>query len=68
MNNKQLTDADKAFIKSFQETHNQYDVIDEDIEGFLLGEDNYFEGYTQVADAYNLWGDAIAFTERCKHD
>jgi hypothetical protein len=67
MSNRQLTDEDKAFIESFKETHNQYDVTDEDIVGFLLGEDKYFDGYTQVADAYNLWDDAIAFIERKEH-
>ena len=66
MSNETLTDSDKAFIASFKETHNQYDVLDEDIAGFLLFENKYFDGYTQVADAHNLWNDAIAFTERNK--
>lgn len=59
--NKQLTEEQKAFMKSFKETHDQYDLTDEVIIAFLHGSADYFIGYTQLADARNLWGDALHF-------
>lgn len=60
----EMTEMDKAFMESFQDRFNQYNVRDEDIEEFLIGNsDNNFEGYTAVADAYGLWSDAIAFAK-----
>jgi hypothetical protein len=56
-----LSDEDKAFMDSFKETHDQYGVRDEDLIAFLNWEDISFDGYTQVADARNLWRDALAF-------
>ena len=57
-----LTAEQEAFIKSFQNTHGQYDVTTEDIEKFLHGYvDENFSGYTQVADARNLWNDAMNY-------
>lgn len=56
-----LSDSDIAFMESFLNTHDQYNVPEKDLIGFLCGENQYFECYTQVADAYNLWGDAVTF-------
>jgi hypothetical protein len=59
-----LTNEQQAFMDSFKETHNQYEVSDEDLIAFLCGtHDEYFDVYTQVADAYNLWRDAIKFAK-----
>ena len=56
-----MTEMDKAFMESFQDRFNQYNVCDEDIENFLIGNSNdNFEGYTALADAYGLWKDALA--------
>lgn len=68
--NQSLTDSDKAFVKSFKETHDQYEITDEAIDAFLRGDTQYFtscfDGYTQLADAYNLWHDAINFAKEMK--
>lgn len=56
-----LTAEQKAFIASFKETHGQYELSDEVIIAFLRGSSDYFIGYTQLADARNLWGDALHF-------
>jgi hypothetical protein len=56
-----LSDEDKAFMDSFKETHDQYGIPDSDLIAFLNWEDISFDGYTQVADARNLWRNAIAF-------
>lgn len=58
---KPLTDEQKAFIASFKDTHGQYELSDEVIIAFLHGSADYFIGYTQLADARNLWGDALHF-------
>ena len=60
----EMTESHKAFMKSFQDNFNQHDVRDDDIEEFLIGDSSEsFEGYGAVADAYSLWGDAIAFAK-----
>lgn len=52
----------KAFMQSFNEQFNHYDISDEKITDFLLGyNDDYFDGYTELADAYSLWTDAVQF-------
>lgn len=57
----------KAFMRSFKEQFNQYDVSDQQITDFLLGYDEeYFDGYSELADAYNLWTDAVQFTNAIK--
>jgi hypothetical protein len=57
----------KAFMRSFKEQFNQYDVSDQQITDFLLGEhDEYFDGYSELADAYNLWTDAVQFAQSIK--
>lgn len=65
-----LDDSDKAFVASFKDTHGQYDITDEAIAAFMHGDVGYFnsvfDGYTQLADAYNLWGDALNFARRAK--
>ena len=58
---RSLSDEDKAFMDAFNYTHEQYSISDEDIVGFLCGADISFDGYTQVADAHNLWEYAISF-------
>ena len=59
-----LTANHKAFMRSFNEQFNQYDISDEKITDFLLGyNDDYFEGYSELADAYNLWTDAVRFAQ-----
>lgn len=59
-----LSDSDIAFMKSFKDRCNQYDVTDQNILDYLYGNDcDYFEGYTQLADAYNMWQDALAFSK-----
>lgn len=59
---QKLSDQDKAFMDSFNYTHEQYGISDENIIAFLTGNTNeYYEGYTQLADAHNLWEHAIAF-------
>lgn len=64
---KPLTDEQKAFMKSFKETHGQYDISDKAIIAFLHGDTKHFtscfDGYTQLADARNLWWDAINFAK-----
>lgn len=50
-----------AFFVAFSEEMGQYDVSYKDFEEFLRGEDKYFDGYTQLADAYNLWRTAVEF-------
>jgi hypothetical protein len=64
---KPLTDEQKAFIKSFKDTHDQYEIKDKAIVAFLHGDDSHFtscfDGYTQLADARNLWWDAINFAK-----
>jgi len=66
MNN--LTAEQQAFMDSFKETHDQYDVSDEKIIAFLHGDTSLFtgycSGYTQLADARNLWGDALNFAQK----
>lgn len=63
--NKSLTAWEKAFMDSFKNTHGQYEISDKDILAFLTGNtDKYFEGYTQLADARNLWADAIVYARR----
>jgi hypothetical protein len=64
--NQSLTDEQQAFMKSFKDTHGQYDIPDEVIVDFLNGHDESFDGYTQLADAYNLWRDAINFAKEMK--
>jgi hypothetical protein len=60
-----MTAWDKAFMDSFKSTHGQYEIPDKNIVAFLTGSaQEYFEGYTQLADARNLWADAIAFARR----
>jgi cobalamin biosynthesis Co2+ chelatase CbiK len=59
-----LTDEEKAFIASFKDTHSQYAFTEEVIVASLRGTSEYFDGYTQLADARNLWKDAIAFARR----
>ena len=57
---RSLKDSDIAFMHSFKDTHGQYDIPDRYIVAFLTeGSEDYFDGYTQLADAYNLWTDAI---------
>ena len=57
----------KAFMRSFKEQFNQYDVSDKQITDFLLGyNDDYFDGYSELADAYNLWTDAVQFAQSIK--
>jgi hypothetical protein len=57
----------KAFMRSFKEQFNQYDVSDQQITDFLLGYDEeYFDGYSELADAYNLWTDAVQFAQTIK--
>ena len=57
----------KAFMRSFKEQFNQYDVSDQQITDFLLGyNDDYFDGYSELADAYNLWTDAVQFAQSIK--
>jgi hypothetical protein len=57
----------KAFMRSFKEQFNQYDVSDKQITDFLLGyNDDYFDGYSELADAYNLWTDAVQFAQTIK--
>ena len=57
-----LTAEQDAFISSFQHTHGQYDVTTSNIEMFLHGHEvECFDGYTQVADARNLWNDAMNY-------
>ena len=61
---KQLTEEQQAFMDSFKDTHDQYGISDERIEAFLRGDlklTDYFDGYTQLADAYNLWSDALNY-------
>jgi hypothetical protein len=58
-----MTNSDIAFMESFKDTHDQYQISDEDIEAFLRGNDKSFGGYTQLADAYNLWSDAITYMQ-----
>jgi len=58
-----LTDDEKAFMCSFKETHGQYDIPDKTIIAYLAGSDNHFMGYTQLADARNLWDAAINFAK-----
>jgi hypothetical protein len=56
---------DKAFMDSFKRTHAQYEIPDKDIEAFLTGNaHDYFDGYTQLADAHNLWAGALQFARR----
>lgn len=62
--NRSLTDEEKAFIASFKDTHSQYEFTEEVIVAFLRGSNAYFDGYTQLADARNLWADAIAYARR----
>ena len=60
-----LTAEQQAFMDSFKETHDQYEVQDDVIEAYLRGEVNYyFDGYTQLADARDLWGDALKFARK----
>lgn len=63
-----MTEEQKAFMDSFNETHDQYEIPDEAIVAFLHGDlshfDGYCSGYTQLADARNLWGDALAFARK----
>jgi hypothetical protein len=61
---KQLTEEQQAFMDAFKDTHDQYGISDEDIEAFLRGNDKSFDGYTQLADAYNLWSDALNYARR----
>jgi hypothetical protein len=62
-----LTASDKAFMRSFKEQYNQCDVSDKQITDFLLGyHDEYFDGYSELADAYNLWTDAVNFAQTLK--
>jgi hypothetical protein len=57
----------KAFMRSFKEQYNQCDVSDQQITDFLLGfHDDYFDGYSELADAYNLWTDAVQFAQTIK--
>jgi hypothetical protein len=57
----------KAFMRSFKEQFNQYDVSDQQITDFLLCYyDEYFDGYSELADAYNLWSDAVRFAQTIK--
>ena len=57
----------KAFMRSFRDQFNQYDISDEQITDFLLGyHDDYFDGYSELADAYNLWIDAVQFAQTLK--
>jgi hypothetical protein len=58
-----MTNSDKAFMDSFKDTHDQYEISDENIEAFLHGTDESFDGYTILADAYNLWNDAINYMQ-----
>jgi len=64
---KPLTDEQKAFMASFKDTHGQYDISDKAIIAFLHGDTTHFtscfDGYTQLADARNLWWDAINFAK-----
>jgi hypothetical protein len=62
-----LTAGDKAFMRSFNQQFNQYDISDKQITDFLLGyQDDYFDGYSELADAYNLWSDAVRFAQTIK--
>ena len=62
-----LTASDKAFMRSFKEQFNQWDISDQQITDFLLGYDEeYFDGYSELADAYNLWTDAVNFAQTLK--
>jgi hypothetical protein len=62
-----LTATHKAFMRSFKEQYNQCDVSDKQITDFLLGyHDEYFDGYSELADAYNLWTDAVNFAQTLK--
>lgn len=66
--NRSLTDEQKAFMESFKDTHDQYEIPDDVLESYLRGGDSYFDsyfdGYTQLADARNLWVDALKFARR----
>jgi hypothetical protein len=59
-----LTDEEKAFIAAFKETHSQYAFTEEVIVSSLRGTSDYFDGYTQLADARNLWAEALQFARR----
>ena len=62
-----LTANHKAFMRSFKEQFNQCDVSDKQITDFLLDfHDEYFDGYSELADAYNLWTDAVRFAQTLK--
>ena len=62
---RSMTACDKAFMDSFKSTHDQYQISDKDIVEFLTGDSQgYFDGYTQLADAQNLWADAIVYARR----
>jgi hypothetical protein len=65
-----MKNSDKAFMASFKDTHGQYDISDEKIIAFLQGDislfTGYCDGYTQLADAYNLWGEAIYYMQGAK--
>jgi hypothetical protein len=64
--NRFLTDEEMAFMASFKETHGQYELTDAMIISYLIepGWCEYFDGCTQLADALNLWNDAIKFARR----
>ena len=62
-----LTVNATAFMRSFKEQFDHYDISDEQITDFLLGyHDEYFDGYSQLADAYNLWSDALRYAKTLK--
>ena len=52
-----------AFFKAFDEEMGQYDVTLEQFVAYLEDrwDSNGSNGYTQLADAYNLWGTAVEF-------
>jgi hypothetical protein len=59
-----LSDSDIAFMASFKDRCDQYDVTDQNILDYLYGNEcGCFEGYTQLADAYNMWQDALEFAK-----
>ena len=64
-----MREEQKAFMESFKDTHDQYQITDNEITEYLQGSTReYFSGYTELADARNLWGDALRFAGYWKKD
>ena len=64
-----MREEQKAFMESFKDTHDQYQITDDEITDYLQGNTReYFSGYTELADARNLWRDALRFADYWKKD